>query len=616
MPMRCLHARSVIAALGVVVIVAGLLGNKYTFADDGSGRLPCPAGSSCVVEPFPGTRRAETGPSNEQRNSRRWRHAVVAADHPAAGAAGVEILKQGGNVVDAAVATAFVLSVVRPESCGIGGGGFMVIWNAGKQQAIALDYRERAPQRASKTMFQDPDNPKRSQPLLSRRGHLAVAVPGSVAGWCYAQQTYGRLKLATVMAPALRLARKGVPVGPVMRRVQKLLLKKLEDDPKSARKYAALKRLYLNDGKPWAKGDRFVSPQRKVLERIARHGTDGFYKGPVANAIVKEMGRGGGLMTHEDLAGTAPVVRKPVTGSFNGYSVLSMPPPSSGGVALIQMLNTLSAYEHRHDRRLEKLGHNSHTSIHLLTELMKHAFADRAAFLGDPDFADVPVKRLLSKTYAKQLADKIKRGRTFPPKYYGRFQPASDAGTSHFSVIDAEGNAVACTETINLRFGSWVVEPEYGIVFNNEMDDFSAVPGQANAFGLIQSQANAVEPGKKPLSSMSPTIVLKDGRAVLAAGASGGPRIISSTLQVLLNVLRFDMPPEMAVRRPRFHHQWIPNTLYLEPKLFKQFQTPLRKLGHEVKQRDNLSATQAATRSSNGLRGASDPRKHGTAAGY
>jgi gamma-glutamyltranspeptidase/glutathione hydrolase len=286
-------------------------------------------------------------------------------------------------------------------------------------------------------------------------------------------------------------------------------------------------------------------------------------------------------------------------------------------VALLEVLNILREYEALHeDFRLEQLGPDHPQSVHVVAEALKHALADRAEYLGDADFADVPVERLIGRDYARELARRIDPARTKPRDTYGRFQPVADGGTSHFSIVDSQGNAVACTETINTSFGSYVVEPEFGIVFNNQMDDFAAVPGKPNAFGLIQSEANAVAAGKKPLSSMSPTILLEDGKAVYVAGASGGPRIISATLQVLLNMTRFGMTPEEAVRRPRFHHQWLPEPLLVEPPLFDAVKSALEKKGHAVERADNLAATQAAWRNADGLRGASDPRKGGKAAGY
>ena len=539
-----------------------------------------------------------------------WKHGVVVADHPAASAAGLDVLKKGGNVVDAAVATAAALSVVRPESCGIGGGGFMVIWNAETKQAVAVDYRERAPRRATRTMYFDPRDPKKAIPRLSREGHLAVAVPGSVAGWCAVHARYGKLKLADVLAPAIRLAKDGVPVDATMRTSQRGLLRRFRNSPADGKRFATLTRLYLNGGKPWGKTDRFHSPQRAALEAIAARGRDGFYAGPVAAALLKEMQRGGGLFSKNDLADARPVFRKPLTGGFDDLTIVTMPPPSSGGVALLQMLNTLTALEARHpERKLRPADHNSAATVHRLTEIMKHAFADRAEYLGDSDFAKVPVARLISRKYANALAGRIDETRTHPIKYYGRFQGIDDAGTSHFCVIDARGNAVACTETINLQFGSLVVVPKYGIVLNNQMDDFAAMPGQPNAFGLIQSEANAVAPGKKPLSSMTPTIAVRDGKAVFVVGASGGPRIISSTFQVLLNMQRFGMPPRKAVSVPRFHHQWVPNELLLEPRLFESLRKPLSDKGHTVRRRKSLAATQAASRTPRGVRGGSDRAK-------
>lgn len=546
-----------------------------------------------------------------------YSHAVVAADHPAASAAGVDVLQKGGNVVDAAVATAAALSVVRPESCGLGGGGFMVIWNAETKQAVAVDYRERAPAKATRRMYFDPRDPTKLVPRLSRDGHLAVAVPGTVAGWCEVQRRYGKLKLAEVLAPAIRLAKNGVPVDATMRKAQQRLLKRFRKTPADARRFATLVRLYLNGGKPWGKSDRFYSPQRAVLERIATRGRDAFYTGPVAEALLAEMKRGGGLIAAKDLAEMRPVFRKPLTGKFDNLTIVTMPPPSSGGIALLEMVNTLTAWERRHPgMELGRSNQDSPAAVHRLTEMMKHAFADRAAYLGDADFAKVPVQRLISRKYAAALARRIDAQRTHPLKYYGRFQGLDDAGTSHFCVMDARGNAVACTETINTTFGSLVVEPKYGIVLNNEMDDFAAMPGKPNAFGLIQSEANAVAPRKKPLSSMSPTIAVRNGKAAFVVGASGGPRIISSTLQVLLDMQRCGMPPQKAVAAPRFHHQWVPNELLLEDGLFDRLRKPLAAKGHVVRRRDALSATQAAARTPQGLLGGSDPRKGGRPAGY
>ncbi len=544
----------------------------------------------------------------------------MAADHEAASAAGVEILKKGGNVVDAAVATGFALAVVRPASSGLGGGGFMVIWDSKKRRAIALDYRERAAGRATRDMYVDPRNRQRVLPDASEHGALAVAVPGHVAGLCYALREYGSLDLATVLKPALRLCREGVPIDRHDIAVQSEVIKDFAEHAEYRDKFSTLYRLYANSGKPWEKEDRFYSPLTKVLERIARRGADGgadgFYRGEVAEAIVAEVQRCGGLITLADLAAMGPVVREPLRGSIGERTILTMPPPSSGGVALLETLNILSAIDALHPAaRLGKQMADSPLYLHVLAESFKHAFADRAAFLGDADFVKVPVARLTSRAYAAEIAKRIDLAKTQPPEAYGRFTTPDDGGTTHFSILDAAGNAVACTETVNTLFGSYVVEPTFGIILNNEMDDFTSLPGVPNAFGLIQSEANSIEPGKRPLSSMTPTIVVRDGRAEFVVGASGGPRIITATAQVLLNWARFGQPPEAAVDALRIHHQWAPDVLELEAA--KLPQAELERKGHKIRLRGDSAVVQAASRTGDGrVHGASDRRKGGRAAGY
>jgi len=536
-------------------------------------------------------------------------HAIVAADHELASSVGVEILQQGGNVVDAAVATSFALAVVRPESCGLGGGGFMLIWNAREQKAIALDYRERAPALASRDMFT-----RTSDPASSRRGGLAVGVPGTVAGLCYALEQYGTMTRAQVLAPALRLARDGFPIDATMRDARAEVLKELNDVPDARLRFRALFDKYLD---PIEGHDQFHSPLVAVLERIATDGPVGFYAPPVGEAIVRTVQQNGGLLTADDLRRMKPVVREPLSGSFDGLSIFTMPPPSSGGIALLESLGILAAYEAAHpDRSLIALGHNTPEYVHLVSESLKHSFADRARYLGDADFVAVPVQQMFNPKSLQALAVKIDPAATLSSEAYGRHALADDAGTSHFSIIDADGNAVACTETINTTYGSLIVVPQYGIVLNNEMDDFTSAPGQPNAFGLIQSEANAIAPGKKPLSSMTPTIAVEGGKAVFAAGASGGPRIISATLQVLLNVSRFEMSPQRAVSAPRFHHQWAPHELKVEPGIDADTVTELEHKGHRVIRADKLAASQAAARSEQGLTGGSDPRKGGQPRGW
>ena len=544
-----------------------------------------------------------------------YQNGAVAADHPLASLAGVEILKNGGNVVDAAVAVGFAQSVLRPGSSGLGGGGFMVIWNAERGAATTLDYRERAPAAATRDLFTRPGPD--GKPASSQRGGKAVAVPGHVAGLCYALEKFGTMTLAEVLAPAIRYAKEGVELDEyeVYARLRFQLLWDLVDDGHELRvSMSSLSRGYLGY---WRIGDVFHSPQLAALTLLAKGGPDAFYKGEIARAIVQEVGKRGGILTLDDLASMDVVERKPLTTDFDGMKVFSMPPPSSGGVALIESLNILRQLEMtKLGGPIESLGHNSPEYLHVLTETLKHAFADRAAYLGDADFSDIPVRRLTSPQYADALAKRILLDRTRPLEDYGRFLPVEDSGTTHFSVIDSKGNAVACTETINTSFGSWVVEPRFGIVLNNEMDDFAAQPGKPNAFGLVQSEANAVGPRHKPLSSMTPTIVVRDGKAVFALGASGGGRIISATLQVFLNLSRFEMSPEEAVTQPRAHHQWLPNLLYLEPELTRSSEAAMKKRGHEVKDRKEIGVSQVVARTPAGLKAMSDPRKHGQAAGY
>ncbi|MFN0056214.1 MAG: gamma-glutamyltransferase [Planctomycetales bacterium] len=546
-----------------------------------------------------------------------YQHAVVAADHPLASQAGVEILQQGGNVVDAAVATAFALAVVRPASCGLGGGGFMLIWDARKKKAVAIDYREQAPLQATENMFVDPSDRTRAREEASRYGGLAIAVPAHVAGLCLALREFGTLELPAVIAPALRLCREGFVVDPHDREVQREILDEFRQHPEFQRRFATLHRLYLNGGKPWPPEAKFQSPLREVLEKVTAEGASGFYQGPVAQALVTEIQRQGGRMTLEDLAAVRPKLREPLSDSLEEWQLLTMPPPSSGGVALLQTLRLYAAFEPGPGRRDPRgLLLNSPGSLHLLAESFQHAFADRAEFLGDADFADVPVKRLLGAPHLAAMASRIDRTQAQPQETYGRFRTPDDGGTSHFSIIDAAGNAVACTETINTAFGSLVVEPQFGVLLNNEMDDFTAHPDLPNAFGLRQSAANAIAPLKRPLSSMTPTILVRDGQAQFALGASGGPRIITATTQVLLHLTRDRMTPAAAVSAPRIHHQWFPHRLELERGFDQELARDLSVFGHIVRWADDSAVVQAVSRGPDGLRGASDRRKHGRAAGY
>jgi len=535
---------------------------------------------------------------------------VVAADHPAASEAGREMLRRGGNVIDAAVATSFALSVVRPGSSGIGGGGFLMYWDAAGQTCLIYDYRESAPARATTGMFAEETPP--GQEPASQRGARAVAVPGAVAGLCRVHARHGKLPLNQVLAPAIRLAREGVPVDAHDLEVQAELLETFTRHPDYQQIYATLWTLYANSGRRWQAGDIFHSPLTAVLERIAREGATGFHDGEVAEAMACEVARGGGFLTVEDLRTQQPVVRRPLVLKRGARTIHTMPPPSSGGVALIESVRILDSL----DVRLGKLKTGpSALFYHRLTETFQHAFADRARYLGDADFVSVPLRRLISDEHAQERALRIEADRTFPTESYGSQVVPDDHGTSHYSILDAVGNAVACTETINTLFGSFVVEPKFGIVLNNEMDDFTAQPGKPNAFGLIQSPANSIAPGKKPLSSMTPTIVTREGKAEFVVGASGGPRIITSTLQVFWRMCEWGETPWRAVTAPRLHHQWLPRRLSVEQGFDAEVARDLERWGHPVQTRDEGAVVQAAARTQTGLRAASDPRKHGRPAG-
>ena len=532
---------------------------------------------------------------------------MVAADHRLASAAGVEILKAGGNAVDAAVATALAVCVANPSSCGLGGGGFMLIYNARAHRAVALDYRETAPAAASRDMFV---RDGKAIPELSLRGGLAVAVPGEIAGLAAALRRYGKLSWRQVMQPAIRLAREGFPIEPH-------LADQIEHETDALRGEPELARTFLHkDGSPLRAGETLRRPQlASTLEKIARRGPAVFYHGEIAEKIVAAVRSRGGVMSGADLAGYRPTWRQPLRGSYKGHEIITMPPPSSGGGVLLEVLGILR------DDVLPGLGHNSAAYAHLVAEAMTHAFADRAQFYGDPDFASVPLDVLLSPANVRGLRARIATEATLDRRAYGSAAPArqaaaSDHGTSHLSVVDAEGNAVACTRTINTGFGAMVMAGDTGILLNNEMDDFSAQPGASNAYGLIGAEANAVASRKRPLSSMTPTIVTKDNKVVLSLGGSGGPFIISGTLQVLLDVVDFDFPATEAVAAPRVHDQWMPPFLGVEPGIAADVREALAAYGHPVKEVAAMAAIQAIRVYPNTLEGASDSRKGGEAVGW
>ncbi|HXF75165.1 MAG TPA: gamma-glutamyltransferase [Methylomirabilota bacterium] len=520
---------------------------------------------------------------------------LVVADSEQATEAGMAILARGGNAVDAAIATALALSVVDQASSGLGGGGFMVIYRAQEKKAFALDFRETAPAASRRELYLKDGKPLAS---LSLTGALAVAVPGEVAGLYEAHKRFGTLPMAVLAAPAIKLAAQGFEVDGAMRVA-------IERQQANMKRFADLGRIFLPGGEVPREGSVIRQPQlAETLKAIAEKGPGVFYRGWIAEAIVALIKREGGVMSLDDLKGYRAVWREPLSGTYRNHTVIAMPPPSSGGVAMLSMLNVLEGF------RLDQYRHNSAAYLQLLAEAMKHAFADRAHFLGDPDFVHVPVRKLTDKNYARWVRSRISPEKTYPPSFYGYYRyHAEKGGTTHFSVIDRFGNAVSCTQSVNTRFGSKLLEPRTGIVLNNEMDDFAIHAETGNVYGLIGNEANALAAKKRPLSSMSPTIILKGGRAELIVGAAGGPRIISATLQTVLNILDFHMPVKAAVEAARIHHQWLPDRLNVEPNIGAEEKKSLAERGHALREQSALGVVQAITVSGSKANGAVDPRK-------
>jgi len=520
---------------------------------------------------------------------------LVVADSELASRAGMEILKRGGNAVDAAIATALALSVVDQASSGLGGGGFMVIYRANDKKAFTLDFRETAPAASRRELYLRDGKPVAA---LSLTGALAVAVPGEVAGLTEAHKRFGTLPMTVLAAPAVKLAAEGFAVDAAMRVA-------IERQQSNMKRFPDLGRIYLHGGEVPKDGALIRQPQlADTLNAIAQKGSEVFYQGWMAEAIVAKIKQEGGVMRLDDLKNYRAVWREPLIGSYRNRTVITMPPPSSGGVAMLSMLNVLEGYQ------LDQLRHNSIAYLHLLAEAMKHAFADRAQFLGDPDFVHVPVRKLTTKGYAEWIRGRISPDKTQTPTFYGYYNYNSEkGGTTHFSVVDRFGNAVACTQSVNTRFGSKLLEPRTGIVLNNEMDDFAIHSETGNVYGLIGNEANSLQPHKRPLSSMSPTIILNGNRPELVVGAAGGPRIISATLQTILNVLDFRMPIKTAVDAERVHHQWMPDRLYFESKIGADRRKDLEQRGHALREQSALGVVQAITINGSGASGATDPRK-------
>ena len=582
--MRLIFAR-ILTAAGVALLALGAPSGRAQDAATAPSSLPTPV-------------RAQTATAA---------NGMVVTQEKRASLVGVEVLERGGNAVDAAVAVGFALAVTMPRAGNLGGGGFMLVHLAERNETVAIDYRETAPQGITPDSFLDAAG--KADPHKSRDSPLAIGVPGTVAGLTLALERYGsgKFALADLMAPAIRFARDGVPVE------DDLLDSLLLAQPRLIRWPSAAKIFLKSDGAPLGAGDTLVQSDLAVtLEAIARDGARAFYRGPIADEIVAAALTFGGVLKRNDIEGYKTVVRAPVRGRFRGYDVVSMPPASSGGVHLVEMLNILEGFP------LRQLHANSPASLHLMIEAMKLAYADRAIYLGDSDVVEVPIERLISKDYAATLRAGIdaRQARTV-----GETRPDPPAGgggnTTHYSIIDKFGNAVANTTSLNFNYGLGLVAGTSGILLNNSLDDFAMTPDAPNAFGLVGGAANAPAPGKRPLSSMTPTIVLDAGKPVLVTGAPGGSRIITSVLQVVLNAIEFGKPIGEAVSAPRVHHQWRPDEVMVEKMLPAEVVRGLMARGHKVRVGPTAGAAHSIMATQDGLVGAADRRSRGSlAAGH
>ncbi|EDV1502621.1 gamma-glutamyltransferase [Salmonella enterica subsp. salamae] len=522
---------------------------------------------------------------------------MVASVDAMATQVGVDILKQGGNAVDAAVAVGYALAVTHPQAGNLGGGGFMLL-RTKDGATTAIDFREMAPAGATRDMFLDEQgNPDSKKSLTSP---LASGTPGTVAGLSLALEKYGSLPLNSVVRPAIKLAQEGFIVNDA-----------LADDLKTYGSevlphHENSKAIFWKDGEPLKKGDKLVQQDlANSLTMIAENGPDAFYKGEIARQIAQQMQQNGGLITTDDLAAYQAVERTPVSGEYRGYQIFSMPPPSSGGIHIVQILNILENFD------MKKYGFGSADAIQIMAEAEKYAYADRSEYLGDPDFVSVPWQALTSKAYAKSIAGQIDINKAKPSSEIrpGKLAPYESDQTTHFSVVDKDSNAVAVTYTLNTTFGTGIVAGNTGILLNNQMDDFSAKPGVPNVYGLVGGEANAVGPKKRPLSSMSPTIVVKDGKTWLVTGSPGGSRIITTVLQMVVNTIDFGMNVAEATNAPRFHHQWLPDELRVEKGFSPDTLKLLEQKGQKVALKEAMGSTQSIMVGPDGeLYGASDPR--------
>jgi gamma-glutamyltranspeptidase/glutathione hydrolase len=529
---------------------------------------------------------------------------LVVAQEERAARIGIEILDRGGNAVDAAVAVGFALAVTYPRAGNIGGGGFMVVHLTKDNRDLAIDYRETAPAAASETMFLDAEgNPN---PEKSRDSALSVGVPGTVAGLALAHEKYGsgKFALADLIAPAIDLAEKGF-------QVEDDLADSLPQASERLKRWPTTTSIFFNGDRPMQEGDRLIQLDlADTLRAIAKDGPGAFYQGRIATQIASAVVKAGGIMSKDDLANYRAIERPVVRGTYRGFDIVSSPPPSSGGVHLIQMLNILEGYDLAHLSREE--------SLHDMIEAMKRAYADRAVFMGDPDVLKIPTDGLTSKAYAKSLRATIGE-RATPAAEIRPGNPSDFEGrnTTHFSVLDRDGNAVSNTYTLNFSYGLGLIAEGTGVLLNNELDDFTSKPGTANAYKLVGYNANLPGPGKRPLSSMAPTIVLKDGKPFLITGSPGGSRIISAVLQVIVNTIDFQMPIGQAVSAPRLHHQWQPDEVYAEPGFAPDVLDALEKRGHKIVPTPPHTSTNSIEVTADGYVGAADRRTRGSlAAGF
>ncbi len=531
-------------------------------------------------------------------------HGMVVAQEKIAARIGADVLRRGGNAVDAAVATGFAMAVTYPRAGNIGGGGFMVIHSAERHEDIAIDYRETAPGATRSDIFLGadgkPDNAK------SRDSALGIGVPGTVAGLALALEKYGsgQFTLAELLKPSIELARDGIVLADDMADTLPAIHRRMARWPSS------LKIFSRADGTSLQEGDRLVQADlATTLSLIAKQGPRGFYEGPVAEKIASAVRDAGGIMTADDLKSYSAVIRAPVEGSYRGYDIVSMPLPSSGGVVLLEMLNILEGFP------LGEMKQGSAPELHLLIEAMKRAYADRARYLGDPAFVSAPVVTLMSKEYAARQRASIDLDHATPwTDVMSATPPREGSNTTHYSVVDSRGNAVSNTYTLNFPYGVGLVAEGTGVLLNNELDDFTAAPGASNAFGLVGFEANLPGPRKRPLSSMSPTIVLKDGKPVLVTGTPGGSRIISTVLQVIVDVLDYHMDVAAAVAAPRLHHQWLPDEVRIERGFAEETLAALKAMGHTVVEPMGQTSANTIAVTEYGLLGAPDPRTRGAEA--